>query len=283
MKKRLLAAAALAAFSASAIVQADSTTPCDFIGFYAGISGGATYTIGKQNISSPTTFNQSNTTTINLINNNHVAQVHGTGGINLGYSYVWGWFYLGAELGGYYAPAHLTQDSLFSLHTTDAETGTPRMMGDLTVNSKLKVKKWEWTADLMPGVLLCDSFLLFGRVGVTYNKMNLQTNSLFHITSATNLPPFDLSFPLLSSSNKNRAALRLGLGLSHYISDNIVLNANYIYTYYGKVDLIGETPITIPQGARQLITRGLNSNANIRVQRYAFTLGLNYYFGNLFN
>ena len=307
MKKKLLGTLFLGAFSISNLANA-AVTPCDYDGFYIGVSGGVANTFGKLTTEAEADFTiiaddgfvhgdplipiqKSNFANGSL----RASKNRAIGGINLGASWLCDCFYLGGELGAYYSPRYIKQtitNNESNLSTDNLFITGTFFTSNLTQEVRAKLNNWEWTADLTPGVLLCDTYLLYGRVGVAFNRIKLDTSTNFLYndlqfpldSSGTAIPtPTTVNVCLPGSASKKRAALRLGVGIASYIADNFVLSFNYTYTDYGKVSVTSATSIHLPGVAVERVMQGLYSDTKIRIMRQNFTVGLNYYFGGLFS
>jgi opacity protein-like surface antigen len=297
MKKKLISAICLSAVAASSVAKAQDF--CGFDGFFIGLSGGLASTNANIHAFSPTTYTDGFdffTNTLNLDTKSKITQNRGIIAATLGYSWLCDKLYLGVELGGSYSPNHLNEsfDSGSNYNDLGLIQVPAIFSSTLNLDAKAKLRKWEWTADFTPGVVPCDGLLVFGRIGVAWNQLHLDTNTVFNYVDNLfdfNGSPFttnnNVTIPLALSQKKNRSALRLGVGIAHYISDNFVLSANYIYTDYGKVCVTDSTSIPIIVDVVSVgpttVLGSLPSTTNVHVWRQSITIGLNYYFGGLFN
>ena len=311
----ILSAAAFAAFSMSSNVQAGWTDPCSYDGFYIGISEGFAGTFGD--FEGGATFSSIDCVTgevtdlLPLQNKAKLGQSRNITSADLGFSWVFcNWLYLGLELGASYAPGQM-RDTFSAtpaflpvgLFLPDPSTQLSPFPQQITIpNATLAVCEtaqlgpWEGSIDFTPGIMWCDT-LFYARVGVAGNRIKLKTSVDFTIPVSEDLMnfPFDTvsTANIYGANSKNKHALRLGFGLSTYISENLSVNVNYIFTRYGKVrtficptnvteilqtsvaQTTGAAPITLPP-------LYLSSDASIRIKRQTFTIGLNYYFDSLF-
>jgi opacity protein-like surface antigen len=95
--------------------------------------------------------------------------------------------------------------------------------------------------DLKPGLLISDSSILFGRIGVDYNQLKVRTASNYR-GSGQSIPAAGPSLVSGSSSasfasthKAQRAGLRTGLGFEYLLTENIGISANYIYAFYSTL------------------------------------------------
>ena len=250
----------------------------DYSGFFGGISGGMSNTFGRLNGNSNITFIDNatvHTNTLGVVGNKiRGSHFKEAGDVKLGYSGLFGnRFFLGGELGVGYLPGHLK--GKFNSNSSANDGAGSFFNATLQIDARGKLRSWEYVADLTPGVLLCDTFLLFVRVGVAVNRIRLDTNTTFQYTDSI-LTNVNLQMPL--SAKKRRAALRLGVGVAHYIADNLILNVNYTYTYYGKITVSGIR--NVPDLGNGAVANGFTSSTTAKFNRQAFMIGLNYYFGS---
>lgn len=95
---------------------------------------------------------------------------------------------------------------------------------------------FEYGADLRPGVARWFDSLIYGRVGVGFNKASLTINNqlaINHSNFGLNLP---VNTMLNSSTDKNIAGLRLGIGLEKQMGTHVALFVDYIHTNYGRLN-----------------------------------------------
>ena len=104
---------------------------------------------------------------------------------------------------------------------------------DITTTTISKLQNGEFGADFRPGFMMDTNTMLYGRIGVAFNRATLKTSNTFVFNnlgdSITYVSPF------YKTKNHNAPALRLGIGLERHVSDSISITADYIYTYYGNV------------------------------------------------
>lgn len=91
--------------------------------------------------------------------------------------------------------------------------------------------------DIKPGLLVLPNTWIYGRLGVNYNQVKVQTLSDYHSTSAVveGIPitqPTSVYSTLNSKEKKQLAGLRTGLGFEYLASENVGISANYVYAFY---------------------------------------------------
>ena len=280
--------------------------PPMYQGIYVGASGGLVNTYGKITSASRARYIFEIDPSLSLNTKKRATQNKGSIGIDIGYSWLCDIFYLGGELGFYYAKGELHEKGKSSVKAFDSEN-EQGYSASLSLKSQAKLRNFEWTLDFTPGVILCDSFLFYGRIGAALNRAQLN--------AATKFCYQDFEFSenvhqktshLCLNNPKKQGALRLGFGFSHYITDDLVLNANYVYTNYGTVRVSGISHIsTIDNGptsnprnqrshseldASSSLPNALSSQpetderefliseTKVNVRRQSLMIGLNYYF-----
>lgn len=129
----------------------------------------------------------------------------------------------------------------------------------------------EGGADLRPGLLVTPSTLLYGRVGVAFNKLYLNPISIGQQIGG---PGF---INASSSKSKSTANLRIGGGFEQMLGHNFSIRADYIYTDYGRINANGGgTFIDEDQN-----TATLNSASTMKVTTNTFLFSVAYYFNRL--
>ena len=252
---------------------------CAYDGFFMGVSGGVANTYGKLAGGARAEFVDAIRgldNTLTLDDNSRVSTNQATGGFTLGYSSVLcDWLYLGGELGAFYVPGHLSDS--FDSNTQMKFEGEGTFDASLRMNVRSSLRKWEWTADFTPGVVVCDTFLLYGRIGYAANRAQFTADTEFHYFDTERNHARFFS-PL--TGHKKKGGVRVGGGISHYICENVSLNANYVLTFYGKVeDFDPRAKLKAIQGFE---LDNFSNNATAWLKRQSFLLGLNYYFGSMF-
>lgn len=146
--------------------------------------------------------------------------------------------------------------------------------------------------DLRPGILLSPDTLLYGRVGAAFNTLKITSDSInmgsyvFPVFFNRSLQ-LNTASALVASDSKDVTGLRLGAGLEQYLGYNIAIEADYIYTNYGDINvnsignsiggeiILGEGDDLIPH----TIPGGFVNHTKVDVTSNAALVGLTYYFG----
>lgn len=156
-------------------------------------------------------------------------------------------FYLGSEFGLNIFGTRKTSSSN-TVHTgvtvEDAENDTTVttneiLSGTTTVAGNVFVPSF----DVKPGLLITPNSLLFARVGINYNQVDIRRQSSYQASgnfrSVTDVVSTTVHSGLYSTEKKQLIGLRTGFGFEYLISDNIGLAANYVYAFYNSVNTQG--------------------------------------------
>jgi outer membrane immunogenic protein len=169
-------------------------------GIYGGAGIGAAfdhYDLTTSNIATGFTVN-SNANKTNLIGNAFI-----------GYGYTAdNCFYLGGELGTNFPKRSITINGRPGVVITPA-----------TFNDTLRIQDYV-TGDLLPGYRIDTSWLVYGRVGITYSRLSVNQDA--NVSAGT--PSF--------SDGTMRVGGRLGAGINYSLSNNLGLGVDYYYTFY---------------------------------------------------
>ncbi len=246
-------------FSASFSVMAVSTNHAGdsslFSGTYVGASAGVLQnrsSIQRSSAGTGLEINNKITPDSSSYSDNFVANLF------LGYGETWKRFYLAGEL---------STDISKHEQVTNRNSYVDNHEGDYTSNkASIKMNTFGFNADILPGFLLSPHALLYGRIGLAVNQIKLNT------TSSSTSPTLT---PSLSSTKKaTKAGLRLGFGLERWISSHIFLRLDYIYTFFGRMNI--EKSATIGSGVTNAVT--LVSRARAMIRNQELMLGLIYRF-----
>lgn len=144
------------------------------------------------------------------------------------------------------------------------------------IYSRLRLQNYEAGADLRPGIFLASCTLLYGRIGVGYNKLKLHSsfNDDFLQVSAAGIPLTPtIEQRLEKHRHKKLGSLRLGIGLEQNLCDNITIRADYINSSYRDVK------VNVAQNFSAGTTLASFSH-KVHVRRFTnntVTLGMSYY------
>ncbi len=257
-----------------------------FTGFYVGANAGVVQTDARLSMGNYLPFyaNTGTETIANNIGNTNVYSYSGIGSIFLGYGefYCNSRFYWGAEIFGNWArrQANLSE----SLYTDFTDSYYSNF--DTSVTARLN--RFEAGIDLRPGYLMDTNTLLYARLGLVFNTLNLGTTEYFQFTSLET-PAFasvaTYVTQLSQARHKSVTGVRLGFGLEHLVTDSLAVTFDYIYTFYGKTSTStrGTVYSTAFLGGEftsflQATPDPVYTNSTGRIATQSASLGLKYYF-----
>jgi len=153
-------------------------------------------------------------------------------------------FYFGTELGLNIFGTRKTSSSRstqLSVTVEESEFETSVLTHDaLSTTTTVSGHVFVPFFDIKPGLLMTPNALLFARVGVNYNQLNVKVQSSYQssatLISGPNTQIITTHSGLYASKKKQLIGLRTGLGFEYLISDNVGLAANYVYAFYNSVN-----------------------------------------------
>lgn len=151
---------------------------------------------------------------------------------------------------------------------------------DDAIQTRIKLRRGEGGLDFRPGYFIAPCTLLYGRIGVGYNKISIRTNlnnnftqtSIFTVTP----PPLTITAADIADVERHKkvGSFRLGFGLEQNICENLTIRADYVNTNYRHVR--HRRSFTFTNATGQTAT----FSDEIKISRFmnnTFTLGLSYY------
>jgi opacity protein-like surface antigen len=269
-----------------------------FCGFYLGGSVGGAFLSARENrtssvaldyngdvIRAPNVFNAAASHTVSHAQRKNSYDI----GVYTGYGYAWEDAYLGVE-----AFLHNTHYESKGKHNFSATTNStlaiitaPFPIATLSASVsnntliRTRLSPTEPGIDIRPGMFLTQGTLLYGRLGVGYNKLTLHADThpstLFSYTPV--ILPIQNDGREDGSRRKKVGALRLGIGLEQNLCDNIYIRADYVNTHYRGTKV--RTPVesyTVTTLAGDTLSYTASTTA--RVSSFfnnTVTLGMSYY------
>lgn len=226
--------------------------PTYFNGFYAGLGGGVSDANADLNATSVITH-AIDFRYIDIINtlthqtNVTASETFGMGTVDVGYSRVFGRrFYLGLEFIGTY-----NSDDIYASTSTTANKVVLQgpfvfdTTARLSHNIRVHFNDFEPNLVLEPGVLINDRAVLYGIVGMTWNKVRTTLNSTLTFNSsvynslegvAGDLADFiSTTHSAGSTQTKDKTYFTVGAGLKGMITDRLALRMDYRYINYGTI------------------------------------------------
>lgn len=241
-----------------------------FDGFYfgGGIGGSQSAVDVKQNIEvNGILFNT--ISIFDIAKNNDVNSTDNSflGGLNLGFGHVFSQrWYLGIE-----------GDVLWQNLATDVVAPTQQPDGSISIIEKTKVDlSNQFSAALVPGIVFNTNTLLYAKVGAAWGNFDVK-NSVSY--SQVIQPTVTLSSSNRVSDSGYESGLLLGLGMEHYLSQNISIKLEYTHVNYGSIhdndpitSAINNTdPNNVP------ITGSISDSAKVSASTNSVMFGLTYH------
>jgi len=284
--------------------------PTYFNGFYAGLGGGVSD--ANADLSATSTISNSSdyivddALSFSLLHQTNVtaSETFGMGTVDVGYSRVFGRrFYLGLEFIGTY-----NSDDIVASTSTTANRSDRVFLAQLDLNARLThsirvhFNDFEPNLVLEPGLLINDRAVLYGIVGMTWNKVKASVNSAFSATaSVSNAITGDLIEAVSSSSSisstqtKDKTYFTVGAGLKGMITERLALRMDYRYINYGTISQNRSRTFTFNRHRRALNADGAidaidsferhddpsaihRHYSQFQIFKHVVSLGLDYYF-----
>ena len=242
-------------------------TPFD--GFYAGADIGMSQAqFNKdQTVSLKAMIEDTPIFQIPITNKKKLSDNAANGNLDIGFSKVFKQhFYLGLEANADFQNLQVTNNP----DVTESVSGFQLNM-PTTVNLKN-----EFAVTLNPGFVFNNNTLIYGKIGPAWGRFNIDGDATYNQ---------NLGVPASASANVEDddsydCGLRLGLGIEHYLNDNLSLKLEYINTNYGTVQSDDPTTGVITTNPPDSGLTGTLSNSDkISARNNTILFGLNYRFG----
>lgn len=153
--------------------------------------------------------------------------------------------------------------------------GTDDVDALLTSSTRAKLHSFEYGLDFKPGILLNPQTILYGRVGVSFNELDVSSSSSLLINDFES--DVIASSPASFSSSQHVTGWRFGLGLEEYLCKCVSVTADYIYTTYGSGHGVSGTADVSNTAISDAIT-GMSMSGSGKISTQAFLVGIKYSF-----
>jgi len=247
----------------------------DFTGYYVGARAGEMITQTKiENNSSAmfeNTYDSENVLAANSSNN--VSNNSLAGDLFFGYGKFVNnsRFYLGGE--GFIQVAQ--PEGTLNASSFHAQPGDDSDYETLSTSTETSLERVGFGVDFRPGYLLDNQTLVYGRLGLAFNRetVNAKNSFVFHDidddTTTTNT--------LNASRTDDTVGYRLGLGVERKVNSRLSMTVDYIYTNYKRVNVSGTGDVrTDFDGGSSTVTNGFVNNANGSIATQEMLIGLKY-------
>ena len=243
----------------------------EFDGFYFG--GGLGSSQSRVNVNQSLEINAVlfNTTNIfDIVKNNKetLTDTSFLGDLNLGFGHVFAQrWYLGIE-----------GNAVWQDLETDAAQPLQQPDGSLNIIEKTTVKlSNQFNIALVPGIVFDKNTLLYGKVGVAWGNFDVKNSANYDQTIQA---PITLSSSNSFSDSGYENGLLLGLGIEHYLTQNLSMKLEYTHANYGTIHdsapmtsaINNADPANIP------ITGTVTDSSKASVSTNSVMLGMSYHF-----
>lgn len=280
----------LPAMMLSAGVMAVESGENNFCGFYTGGSVGGSFTTSHvvllRDIRTFVSI-QDGLYTVSTPNNVSVEQPQRKNNVATmlytGYGYAFQDFYLSVEAfltySNYKVKSMMTSSN--GINLLEPEFNDISLIGSSSSSTTIytKLRRFEPGIDFRPGIFLSSCALLYGRVGIAYNKVSL-TSKMNDSTNIVGIGPLELQFSAVNAfdafhKNKNIVALRLGIGFEQNICDNVNIRVDYIHTRYRGITtgkrtqtINNITGLTLTQNSSSILKSFSNNSVMLGISYY---------------
>ncbi|MDX2164165.1 MAG: outer membrane beta-barrel protein [Gammaproteobacteria bacterium] len=251
----------------------------DFTGYYAGVRAGGMVTQAKvENNTSATFVNQYDSDNQLSVNgSNNVWNNSLAGDLFFGYGKFVNnsRFYLGGE--GFVELANPEGTLAMSSYHQQPNDDDDRQT--LSTNTTASLDHIGFGVDFRPGYLLDSRTLVYGRVGLAFNRETIDAKNTF---TFYNIPDdITTNNTLNTSKTRDTIGIRLGFGAERRINSKLAVTVDYVYTDYGRVKVFGMGDVTTDYPGDMLITSTVtngfvnSSNGSLVTQTLMFGLKYN--------
>jgi opacity protein-like surface antigen len=293
MKRTLLAVVPTLCVAAPAMA-GDRDSHGNFTGFYTGIGAGVSQSFDHLDSMTQSTFNTLFTATtgkyqtqhLNTSQNQLLGHNFAAGTVYLGFGKQFedSRVYLGGEVFAEAAQNVLTTSSTAARKDAFLFRGVPTGFNNsdsetLVTETRVKFNPIEFGVDLKPGIVVNPTTLFYGRIGVSFNRIDASSNSklTINIFNPSGSPAGSSTSSLNLHHTKNVTGLRLGLGMEEILGNRFAGTVDYIYTYYSNGPTLSGAANVFSPGVITT-TNGLTNNTTIKAYNQTFMVGLKYYF-----
>ena len=235
-----------------------------FEGFYVGGSAGTNATIGRQTGDVVAQFSTTDPIFFPMDLSADLFNGNAEGSLYAGYGRQWQCLYGGLEGFVRYSHPHLT------FHRQHLHDERPSLIFNRESSTELSVGPWHYGLDGRAGFLVNPCTLLYGRIGVEWALIKLDSDARFNGFVGSQIIDISLS----TAQQKRSAYLRLGAGIEKQLNSCFSLKVDYLYTDYGSISVKDQT--TGISSAGNFLA--LADSTQVHLKNHAVSLGLSYYF-----
>jgi opacity protein-like surface antigen len=256
-----------------------------FEGFYVGVAGGlaTNHSHTKTTSSADYVIQESGfLPSLTLGSSDDLYDKGGFGEVFLGYGNVTGNIYYGGRFGVNFSESS-PEGSVYARNDIPF-SGDHIQSSFLKNDIKSEFRHVEYTFDFKFGVIFCQTSMLYGVVGAAFNKHELEGTSVFDYDNGFTVGVTTISdgFSQINATRKeNTTGLRLGMGLEHFISPYVSIQAAYVYTQYDTLSKSKEDDYGVDVTVLNVTTVEQHSHsASFKTDdhKHFISLGLAFYF-----
>ena len=240
-----------------------------FEGFYVGGSAGANATIGRQTGDVFVQFGEASPIFFPMDLSADLFNGNAEGSLYAGYGRQWQCLYAGLEGFVRYSHPQLT------FHRQHLFDNAPSEIFNRENSTEFSVGPWHYGLDGRAGFLVNPCTLLYGRIGVEWARIKLNSDARFNGFAGSEI----LDISLSTDEQKRSAYLRLGVGIEKQLNSSFSLKVDYLYTDYGSISV--KDQITGSSSTGTFLA--LADTTQLHLKNHAVTLGLSYYFSQFQN
>lgn len=274
--------------SATSAATTTTTTPeipvhANFGGFYVGASTGATQTMEDLDSLTTATYVQQFTVPNSILKNSltpdNLRSNDAMGSVDIGFGVQRAPMYIAAEIFSNVGGKREINATHQANYAQIDPTSVP-INANLNSTTKVQLNAAEYGIDVLPGFLVGQNMLIYGRAGISFNKLEINNNNTFTFVNNALNPHVTNISTLNTAASKNVEGFRLGVGVAEKINPHFAVHADYIYTDYGRINTsgVGSTTSTDIAGTTNVVPNGFINNASADITSQALMAGVNYYF-----
>ena len=156
------------------------------------------------------------------------------GRIMFGYEFVYRPLYLAFELGGTFSgPYEFNYKE--SRNYGPYEYSGQVLAASADINDSVTLGGSEFNIDMRPGWLITANTLLYARLGVAVNSLDIKSSGTWTEVSNNRSPAVPVIASDTSKYDQTVAGIRIGAGIEYLFSKHFGVTLDYIYTDYGDI------------------------------------------------
>jgi len=189
--------------------------------------------------------------------------ITGVGGLQFGYGFQRGKFYLGTEIHAMYLDLEM-KSNRSGLTLSPNITGVTNQFSDSQIDSTFQ---GDFGFALRPGLIISPNALLVGRLGIVVSQLKLDSRTLLE-------SPFGGNATVITEAERVRRiaapGFRLGLSMEALLSPHWSWNVEYLYTDYGRYHISNNA---LSPGLAQI-----SSVNELKLKTRGLMVGFSYFF-----